>query len=302
MCTWSVESTKGIGKETWFDFEVFKEVIDVGVKKGLQAIRLNYINEPLIRKDLVKFIEYAHSAGLMDIYMSTNGSLLTEEISRLLINSGLTRIQISLDAASEKTYNDIRPSNFTLEEVTQNVLKFIEIRNNEFSAVLPAVRVNFVKTSINESELEKFINFWKEKVDGIGIQDLVNIMKPTKNILKGGIKDFKCVQPFQHLVVRYNGHILPCCTFFGAELPIAKLKSETKPEVVFSRKKNVAMTDSPLDVFKDESRLLIQTIEEAWHSEQMTYLRDIHRKGEYWKNAVCKKCVESTSHHDETQG
>ena len=28
-------------------------------KKGLKAIRLNYINEPLIRRDIIEFIKYA---------------------------------------------------------------------------------------------------------------------------------------------------------------------------------------------------------------------------------------------------
>ena len=35
------------------------DVIDEGVKKGLKAIRLNYINEPLIRRDIIDFIKYA---------------------------------------------------------------------------------------------------------------------------------------------------------------------------------------------------------------------------------------------------
>ena len=59
MCTWSAENSKGRGKTTWFNFEAFKEIIDEGVPKGLKAIRLNYINEPLIRKDIIDFISYA---------------------------------------------------------------------------------------------------------------------------------------------------------------------------------------------------------------------------------------------------
>ena len=50
-------------KKTWFSFEAFKEIIDEGVKKGLKAIRLNYINEPLIRRDIIDFIKYANKKG-----------------------------------------------------------------------------------------------------------------------------------------------------------------------------------------------------------------------------------------------
>ena len=108
MCTWNMESTEQKGKQTWFDFEVFKEVIDQGVKEGLKSIRLNYINEPLIRKDITKFISYAHKAGILDIYFSTNGSLLSDDMIRELIASGLPRLQISLDANTKTTYEKIR--------------------------------------------------------------------------------------------------------------------------------------------------------------------------------------------------
>ena len=62
-----------------------KEVIDEGISKGLKSIRLNYINEPLIRRDIIKFIKYARDAGILDIFFSTNGSLLTDDVSRDLI-------------------------------------------------------------------------------------------------------------------------------------------------------------------------------------------------------------------------
>ena len=88
MCPISAESPKGKGKSTWFDFEFYKELIDYSVEQGTRAIKLNYINEPLIRNDLIKFIEYALSRGILDVYFSTNGILLNDKISENLIKSG----------------------------------------------------------------------------------------------------------------------------------------------------------------------------------------------------------------------
>jgi molybdenum cofactor biosynthesis enzyme MoaA len=62
----------------------------------------------LIRKDLYKFIKYAKQAGIIDIYLSTNGSLLDEKNSKLLIESGLMRLQVSIDAHTEETFNKMR--------------------------------------------------------------------------------------------------------------------------------------------------------------------------------------------------
>ncbi len=298
MCTWNSESTEGKGKQTWFDFEVYKEVIDQGVSKGLKSIRLNYINEPLIRKDIVKFISYARKAGILDIYFSTNGSLLTDEMVRGLIDSGLFRLQVSLDAQTKETYEKIRKGG-DYDDVIKKVLRFLEIKK-ELKAELPTLRVNFVKTDVNKNELDNFVKFWEDKADSIGIQDLVGIMdgfgkKSDEEVEKTNLTgNFRCAQPFQRVTLRYNGTILPCCTFYAAEMPIGQLKTDVKTK--FSDIDNIGLLDKSL-----KSKLIIGTIQEIWKSKQMEFIRDIHKKGEFWKHPICKTCVLSTSHFDVTQ-
>ena len=298
MCTWNTESTEGKGKQTWFDFEVFKEVIDYGVSKGLKSIRLNYINEPLIRKDITKFISYARKAGVLDIYFSTNGSLLSDEMIISLIESGLLRLQISLDANTKETYEKIRQGG-NFDDVINKVLRFLEIRN-EMNIKLPTLRVNFVKNDTNKHELDDFVEFWEDKADSIGIQDLVGIMngfgkKTNDEVEKTKLAgEFRCAQPFQRVTLRYNGTILPCCTFYAAEMPIGQLKTDIKTE--FSDVDNIGLLDKSL-----KAKLITGTIEDIWKSEQMKFIREIHKNGEYWKHPICKTCVLSTSHFDETQ-
>lgn len=298
MCTWNAESTENKGQKTWFDFEVFKEVIDEGVSKGLKSIRLNYINEPLIRKDIIKFIKYARDAGILDIYFSTNGSLLTDDVARDLINSGLFRLQVSLDAFTKETYEKIRTGG-NFDDVIKKVLRFIEIRN-ELGEALPTLRVNFVKNETNQHELDNFVKFWEDKADSVGIQDLVGIMNGFGKKTDEEIKltkltgDFRCAQPFQRVTMRYNGTILPCCTFYAAEMPIGQLKSKTDSK--FSEVDNIGLLDKTI-----KSKLIIGSIQDIWKSKQMEFIRDIHKKGEFWKHPICKTCVLSTSHFDSTQ-
>lgn len=284
MCTWSAENTAGKGKKTWFSFEAFKEIIDEGVKKGLKAIRLNYINEPLIRRDIINFIKYAKEKGVLDIYLSTNGSLLKEKIIKELINSGLTRIQVSIDAFTKDTFDKIRQGGNFLE-VVKNTLNFLKIRK-DLNKELPTLRVNFVRTSLNKHEYEDFVNFWSDKADCIGIQDLVDIMRPTKTQNK--LKKFNCAQPFYHLTVRYDGTILPCCTFFAAKLPISRLKTDKR----ISDEGNL----HKINYNKLPSRSILDT----WLSKEIQDLRKIHKDGNYHLNEVCKECVSSTSNYDDT--
>ena len=282
MCTWSSEVTSGKGKKTWFNFEHFKKVIDMGVDNGLSAIRLNYINEPFIRKDIFEFIKYAKLRGILDIYLSTNGSLLTENIIKKLIDSGLTRLQVSIDATTKETFNKIRQGG-DFNKVILNTLNFIKIRNQK-EKELPTLRVNFVKTKTNMHELDDFLEFWKDKADCIGLQDLVSIVKPNKSDKNRG--KYTCAQPFYHMTIRYDGSILPCCTFFGAKLPIARLSEK------FSDVKNI--NDVELN------NLPILNIKETWNSEKMRELQKMHQEGRYYDNDVCRECVNSSSNHDET--
>jgi radical SAM protein with 4Fe4S-binding SPASM domain len=265
MCTWSTEDKKGKGKNTWFSFETYKKIISDGVKNGLKAVRLNYINEPLIRRDIAKFIRYAKDVGIVEVYLSTNGTLLTKSLAKDLIESGLTRIQVSIDAVNSETYNKIRKGG-DYNEIVDNVIAFVNIRN-EMNRVEPQVRVNFVKTNDNIHELDEFIDKWKNIVDLVGIQDLVGIMDNSANLEKQ--RDFKCTQPFYHLTIRYDGTVLPCCSFFGADIPIDKIDPDGEVN-----------------------------IKKIWNSKEINFIREIHSKNEYYRHPVCKKCINSTSYID----
>ena len=262
MCPISAESPKGKGKKTWFDFEFFKELIDYSVKKGTRAIKLNYINEPLIRNDLINFITYAKERGIIDIYFSTNGILLNKDISEKLITSGLTRIQVSLDAFTQQTYDKVRPGG-NLKKIVENVNGFLELKE-KYNAKIPLLRVNFVKTELNEFELDNFMNFWKDKVDMIGVQEfikptkVINQIKSKKTIKK---KNFKCSFPFKQLVINNEKQVLPCCTFWGEELSLQKVE---KPEDLL----------------------------DAWNSPKMIDLRNKHLEGRYQEVPQCKNCID----------
>ncbi|OGW53933.1 MAG: hypothetical protein A2Y81_00965 [Nitrospirae bacterium RBG_13_43_8] len=291
MCTWSIDVSTNKGKENWFNFEIFKEIIDDGVKKGLKAVRFNYINEPLIRRDLTEFIRYSKQAGILDTYFSTNGSLLSPQMSEALIDSGLDRLQVSLDAFTQDTFKKIRIGG-NLEKIIQNIETFRNIRERKKS-LTPLLRVNFVKTADNSHELENFKEYWKERADAIGIQNLINIVDKEvqeKAELTDNVQEmprFNCAQPFCHITIRYNGDLLPCCSFYGAEISVDRLWIPNLLEEAKIPKQTS---------LKDQVRPISQSIQETWLGPKMQFFREIHRKGKYWRNPVCKKCVLSSSH------
>ena len=266
MCPISAESNKGKGKSTWFSFDRYKEIVIDGVNNGLKAVKLNYINEPLIRDDLYKFIEFADEAGVLDIYLSTNGLLMDEDVSKKLIKSGLTRIQISIDSVTEKVYDQMRPGG-DFSKTISNINTLLDIRKKT-NSITPLVRVNFVRTDINEHEVEDFISFWKDKVDMVGVQEFVNPPSSSKRVssstsINKKKEGFRCSFPFKQLVINNEGNILPCCTFWGESMALGKLST-------------------------------ISSIKKLWNSQEMKSLRKIHKEGRYYDNPICNKCVEAS--------
>ena len=258
-CTYRLDYVS-IDKEQRISQETFKQIVDTGIPKGLRALRFNYHNEPLLKKDISEYIKYAKQAGIVDTYLSTNGSLLNDEMIASLIDSKLDRIQISIDAFTTETYNKLRRGG-DLNKVVENAKKFLLTRN-KLHLELPTLRVNFVKQEQNIHELQDFCRFWLEEgADSIGIQDFSEWMNERSDNDYNDV-DFQCAIPFNRIVIRYNGDVLPCCTFMSTELVLGNIYNSS--------------------------------VGELWQSPLINELRQLHTTKRGWKNnVVCKKCVKS---------
>ena len=113
--------------------------------------------------------------------MTSNGSKLTKEVSKKIIDAGLTHLSVSLDAFS-KTYLKMRSSKL-YEEVKNNLIEFIKYRNDR-KLKLPTIRVSFLETVENVHEKEDFIKILGKKVDLLSIQSLISYKNTPDNLIK----------------------------------------------------------------------------------------------------------------------
>jgi len=63
--------------------------------------------EPLFRADIFQLARYATERGLR-VALATNGTLVTKEIARKIVDSGVRRVSISLDGANAATHDAFR--------------------------------------------------------------------------------------------------------------------------------------------------------------------------------------------------
>ena len=101
-------------------FEEILEVIRIAAENGVSSIRITG-GEPLVRRGIAQLIKrISQIKAVEDISLTTNGVLL-KEMAEELANSGLRRINISLDTLQEDRFKQItRIGQF--EQVWQGIL------------------------------------------------------------------------------------------------------------------------------------------------------------------------------------
>ncbi len=63
--------------------------------------------EPLFRSDIFQLARYATDKGLR-VALATNGTLVTKEVARMIVDAGVKRVSISLDGADAETHDSFR--------------------------------------------------------------------------------------------------------------------------------------------------------------------------------------------------
>jgi MoaA/NifB/PqqE/SkfB family radical SAM enzyme len=134
----------------------------------LVSICLNGFGEPLMHPRFLEIVAYTRATlPGTKITIYSNGMLLVGELLERLPGSGLSEINVSIDAATPETYRKVRRGG-ELAVVHANLRALLAARRRAGS-LLPRVGVNFVLLNENEGELVRFV----EQAAELGV-DFVN--------------------------------------------------------------------------------------------------------------------------------
>jgi len=118
--------------ETFSDMDtgVFDSALD-SMPDSVHTVFFGGMGEPLMHKDILYMVGRAEKKGVK-VALLTNGTLLTREVSKELLEAGLNMLWISLDSIEAFGYEQIRQnSSFAL--VRQNIAAFnAERRSREY--------------------------------------------------------------------------------------------------------------------------------------------------------------------------
>jgi len=138
---------KFLSKSEILSWDNIVDVVKAAAPLGVRKIRLTG-GEPLIRNDLEELIErIADVDGIIDISMTTNAALLTRTRAISLKQSGLKRINVSLDAMDDKTFHAMNDMNADVSSVLHGI-------DNAIAAGIENIKVNMVvKKGLNDHSI-----------------------------------------------------------------------------------------------------------------------------------------------------
>jgi MoaA/NifB/PqqE/SkfB family radical SAM enzyme len=145
--------------------ETFENFL-AGLKKldPLPNVYFGGIGEPLFHPKTIQWVKRVKDLGVKQVELITNGTTLTEQKSRELIDSGLDILWVSVDGATPETYADVRLG-AELPVITKNLLRFSKMRPPSHYPK-PEIGIAFVAMKRNITDLPQVIKLgksWKAK-------------------------------------------------------------------------------------------------------------------------------------------
>jgi MoaA/NifB/PqqE/SkfB family radical SAM enzyme len=198
--------------------EQYTKIIDE-VKGRTSAVSLYYLGDPLVHPDLDQMSRIAVDAGL-DVHISSNFSFgLNDDRMRSIVRSGLTHLTVCIDGLTQEKYQRTRVGG-NIQRVLKNLERLCAIRK-ELGSKHPIIEAQYLKYQHNADEedqarelckqfgVDEFTTFWGCLDNWAGRDpQYYKVNAPNK---PGRLP--QCYWPHFSTVIKWNGEVIPCCTF-----------------------------------------------------------------------------------------
>lgn len=265
---------------TYLPLELFQRLVGEMVELDIPRLTLHTIGEPTLHPQLPEMIRIAAKAGLCT-NVSTNGTLLTEERARALVEAGPDVLNVSADAGDPETFAKTR-GGADLAQVVEGLRRVRRLRDeigplrpSPWGEVrLPTLTVTCVLTPLFTREVERrFFETFGPLVDDFFFHAPNNHAQYAhdepfrrRNLLPAKLVDrvFRalrspCNYPWDALFLLSDGTMSVCRFDFDARIAIGRY---------------------------GPSSLL-----ELWHGEAMASLRRAHLSFDFREWPQCEHCT-----------
>ncbi len=250
-------------KRSFVSEKIVKKALEQGIVMGIREVGFYTNGEPLLDKNIEKYIEYAKKNLYDYVYITTNGILANKNRVKALFDSGLDSIKFSINSIEKENYKNMQGVN-CFEKVVENLRNTYYIKKSQYPN--KKVYVSYVKTKMNNYKDDEIKHFFEEYCDGVLIQEVRNQGGLISNIEKlkinnhENIYNLPCFYPFNTVIVTCEGYITACCMDFQNYLVYGNLNEKK--------------------------------LQDIWNNDVIQELRKKHLNGKI-EDTICKNCIDN---------
>ena len=207
------------------DMDLYRKIVDECAALGITHVRVHNYGEPFLDGLLVEKVRYAKARGIAEVGMISNGSLITEELARGMIDAGLDAINISVDASGKEIFESTR-LNLKYDDVIGNIRTLVRLRNDA-GRRRPKLILSFVRQG-NTADEQAFIDEWQQVADKVHVTDLHNwagTLNQTSDV------NYPCYRPWLTFTALWDGRVSLCCADFDGRHILGDLRTSTIAQV-----------------------------------------------------------------------
>ena len=220
-------------KKQIMSMELFQKIINDLSGNKIKTIRFGAQGEPLLNKSLPDMVKYTKEKCVTEkIEVVTNGSLFEPELNEKIVNSGVDRIKISIEAVDAEGYQNVSHINLDFEKFVSNIQDLYKKSRGKCEIYIKTVDI-----AVNTTEKkERFYSLFESICDKINIDNVIpawsgfDELEERIEIRDSGLYGQKkkevmvCPFPFYSCLICPDGDVTVCCSDWERKNVIGNVK------------------------------------------------------------------------------
>ncbi|MDD2346333.1 MAG: SPASM domain-containing protein [Bacteroidales bacterium] len=239
---------KLIRKCSFIDVLAFEKTINQ-IKQKSSIVNLFFQGEPFLHPQILDLIKIIKNAGLVTV-ISSNAQMIDEKMAINIVLSGLDMLIVSMDGASQDTYEKYRKlGDFNKLQTAMSALNDSKIQLNSNISLI----AQCLLTKDTEPEIEKLKNWSAENgftfiIKSMQIyntensQNFLPINKKYNRYASQNKRAKSCIRLWTHILVLTDGRVVPCCMDKNAEFAIDSAFDSTIQKLIKNEKRKLFMS------------------------------------------------------------
>lgn len=236
--------------------DLFERIVsELASEKLVSTFMFSLHSEPLLDKRLFDRVKHVKSISRdKHCMLATNGELLDRFSLAQIVESGLDRLTISLNAHSKETYENIN-TGLDYDRVMKNVYWLLSDRSMK-----QKVELRFALTEDNVHEVPRAVSHWRAQGVRTMVREITNRAGSLGNYERLRLKDahsigalpwrawkrvmsiargvIGCELPFYQMNIIFNGDVILCCHDWNRATVVGNARTSSLRDIWNSERMN----------------------------------------------------------------